>query len=772
MIQNDEITYLFYFFIAARAEGSFTFPSLSLTADGQSYVSQPFTIRVTKQPVINPDIRVSIRAGKNKLYVGEQTTLILEAAQKPNTPSNPTNQGFSAAIGSIHESGDRNFSISHLFADKISREQKRINGEIYMAFQVPFSIIPISEGTFTLGPVPFEYEELTRGRTRDPVNDFFGGFFNSGIERVPRLIHSNTLTIQALPLPPPPPDFSGAVGTFTISSNVEPRNLAAGDAATLTITLRGSTRPGNVTDIRLPQLDDFEIFSPEVNTAVDTSGQGIRTRKTSKYLVIPREAGSRQIPPVSWVYFDPSAGSYKTIQTEPVTLEVRPGKQTARQQTRYLTQEEIRQVGSDIRYIKTPVRLTNQSTKPYQNPLFLLLYPLPAIFALFSFLYKTQSDQRRVDSARVLEKRAHGTAGRQLARLSKEMSSLTPATAASQLYDIFAQYATHRFGFAAAGKTLDELRAEFRERVGDPVIADSIVAFLEELDTIRFSPQASANESIASRITTAHSIIANLEKSPKSKRKTAIRAIAGTLLIFTAANNLQASDALIQQWFSQANTAYHNQSYDSARIYYEKVIDAGVHNSAVYFNLGNACYRTGKIGLAVMYFGKAGKLAPTDPDIQANILFVNKHLVDRPPIPERSFIDMLLWRLHNILTLKAQLWCIWSLLVVLSIMFAAWLYVSRNIRLWLAYTGSLCAAICILLCISASLKIYAAENRPYAVALEKSVDAFNQPDGSKVLFTVHEGTAFTIRSRNGAWCLVSLPNGVSGWVKACSLGEI
>jgi hypothetical protein len=179
-----------------------------------------------------------------------------------------------------------------------------------------------------------------------------------------------------------------------------------------------------------------------------------------------------------------------------------------------------------------------------------------------------------------------------------------------------------------------------------------------------------------------------------------------------------------------------------------------------------------EIGLAILYYGKAAKLSPTDPDITANMRFVEKNIVDRVPKPERSFVDAVLWRLHNILSLNTQLWLLFGLLTALSIMFSAGLFVSHNMRLWLIYAGSLCAALCIIVSISAGIKIYTAEKTPVAVALEKTVDALNQPDGNKVLFTIHEGTSFTIRQRKDEWRLISLSNGVSGWVKASEIGEI
>ena len=118
------------------------------------------------------------------------------------------------------------------------------------------------------------------------------------------------------------------------------------------------------------------------------------------------------------------------------------------------------------------------------------------------------------------------------------------------------------------------------------------------------------------------------------------------------------------------------------------------------------------------------------------------------------------------------MWILLVLLFYISLSFTIGLFTSHNIRLWLIYTASLCVIISGMFCFSIGKKIYDAEKMKLAVVIEKSVDAKNQPDGSKILFTVHEGTKIQIRKTKGNWCFVSLPNGVSGWVESSSLGHI
>ena len=228
----------------------------------------------------------------------------------------------------------------------------------------------------------------------------------------------------------------------------------------------------------------------------------------------------------------------------------------------------------------------------------------------------------------------------------------------------------------------------------------------------------------------------------------------------------------VDLWFEKANTYYENKAYDSAVVYYEKILESGFRGSDVYYNLGNAYFRLNKLGLAILHYEKARKLAPIDTDIITNIRFAQLNIVDRVPESQRSFLDTILWRLHTMFSLNKQTWVLFVCLMILSLSIAFGLFASHNVRLWLIYLASICIIFSTALGISIGIKIYNAEKKEFAIVLDKTVDAKNQPEGNKVLFTVHEGIKFQVRKTVDEWSFVSLPNGVSGWVESSSLGKI
>ncbi len=518
MTQTKKITYLFYYHIALKKEGTFTFPSLVFKHGSESYQSKAFPITVGKEPVQTQNISVRIRLNKKRIYAGEQCILTFEVAQKPQAPVNLHTQGFISVVGNLEKSFGKNFSISRLFTNQLSKSQKRIQGVVYLTYSLSFSVIPIKSGNYSISPVPFEYMELkqTQRRRRDFFDDFFGGdFFGRGIQQVPKTAYSNRLTVNVLPLPPKPDDFTGAVGTFSLKASVNDNSIPANEAVTLTINLSGSTRPGNVTDIKLPDMPDFEVFTPEKHTYVDTTAKGISTRKKYKYLIIPREEGDKTIPPITWTYFDPNKGAYKTLSTDPITLTVTKGKKGGKRQARYLTQEDIREIGRDIRYIKMPNKLKRQSTEPHKNPVFIFLFPIPFLIALFALLYRLQATVLKKDPLVTLQKRALNKAKTALAKLNKEFATATPANAVSRIAEIIETYISHRFGFAAIGKTLDELKEELARFAVDQSVTETLIPFLEQLDIYRFSGSTPDKKAISELLEKTQLLIEKLEKKEK-----------------------------------------------------------------------------------------------------------------------------------------------------------------------------------------------------------------------------------------------------------------
>ncbi len=139
-------------------------------------------------------------------------------------------------------------------------------------------------------------------------------------------LQSQPLSITVKPLPElnKPADFNGAVGHYTIEAGIENRKIAARDAGTLKVILQGT---GNLPIVNAPQVnwpDSIEAFDPTAKEKVDNTIAPLAGSKTFEYVFTPQKQGKYKLGPVAFSYFDPTSASYKTIESQPLDIEVEP----------------------------------------------------------------------------------------------------------------------------------------------------------------------------------------------------------------------------------------------------------------------------------------------------------------------------------------------------------------------------------------------------------------------------------------------------------------
>ncbi|MEW5993502.1 MAG: tetratricopeptide repeat protein [Candidatus Zixiibacteriota bacterium] len=102
--------------------------------------------------------------------------------------------------------------------------------------------------------------------------------------------------------------------------------------------------------------------------------------------------------------------------------------------------------------------------------------------------------------------------------------------------------------------------------------------------------------------------------------------------------------------FEQANTLYEQKQYEQAIEVYQTVLASGVESAALYFNLGNACFKQGDLGQAILNYLRARRLDPSDEDIRHNLQFARQFArvqmegVELNPI--KSFVVLLIDNYH------------------------------------------------------------------------------------------------------------------------------
>jgi len=217
--------------------------------------------------------------------------------------------------------------------------------------------------------------------------------------------------------------------------------------------------------------------------------------------------------------------------------------------------------------------------------------------------------------------------------------------------------------------------------------------------------------------------------------------------------------------FQKGNEAFKAGKYQQAVELYEKIRTAGYESSALWYNLGVAYFKAGKLGLAVAALGRAAQLAPRDEDITYNLKYVRLFRQDRLTSPPLLPLVAWFFRMVNLFTARELGWSLGILFWLLSTTFAIWFILRRKPlgRRFLA----MAIALLVLFLINKAwyLKRQEIEQTPHAVVLASEVAVHSGPlEATKVLFELHEAAEGTVVDSSADWLEIRLPDGKKGWL--------
>lgn len=226
--------------------------------------------------------------------------------------------------------------------------------------------------------------------------------------------------------------------------------------------------------------------------------------------------------------------------------------------------------------------------------------------------------------------------------------------------------------------------------------------------------------------------------------------------------------------FQKGNQLYAKAQYRQSAQIYQQILKEGYQSAAVYFNLGNAYYKSDDLPSAILYYEKAHKLAPNDPDISINIRFANLKIADKIE-PQPTFFVTRWWQ-SFILALPVNTLAVLSTVFILSGFLLLIAYLFANILILkkaFFYAGILAIGFGIISIFMANRQLNYFDEHHQAIIFSSSVVVKSTPDANaKPLFVMHEGTKVAISRQNGNWIEIEISNGNSGWIMLDQVKEI
>nr|AUN36974.1 BatD [uncultured bacterium] len=320
--------------LRADKEGSFTLPSIHVTIDGKDYHTEPLKITVSKNAVpqrtqrrrtpfddfFDPFGSRPAAPPVDETISFEDTALFELTVDKTEVyqgaPLSVTLTYGKLAVDGVQIRADPpqlvhppNFFLG---ADEPANNvlQTR-NGHQYATAPRKQVWFPTQAGTFTIPPV-----EWVVGIRRNTV----GGVDNSTIVK-----KTEPVTITVKPLPPAPPEFSGAVGNIQLSSTLSSTDLLQGTPVELVVRVTGQGNPSAVSAPELPQLDWAHVSQPTVDQDPAVTGGAL---KVFTFTLTPLKEGPQQIPELSLTYFTPETAKYQATIAPALAVNVRKAVET------------------------------------------------------------------------------------------------------------------------------------------------------------------------------------------------------------------------------------------------------------------------------------------------------------------------------------------------------------------------------------------------------------------------------------------------------------
>lgn len=392
------------------------------------------------------------------------------------------------------------------------------DGEPYKRYRFQRILTPIKPGEFLLEPTQIYCKVETgpkKGVGRDPFEDFGFGF-QTRVRTKDVLATADALRFVVKPLPEEdrPADFSGAVGHFDLQVSLSPQKVKVGDPITVTMKVSGT---GNFESVTCPRLGDpkgFRQYDAETKLSVEPTDTTFRGEKTFSKPLVPSDDTVKEIPAISFDFFDPERGTYQTLTRGPFPIEVSP--ESRDHSVGLVSAPEPGQRKLTIKPATGlfPLRkpslsqFRNQASPFYLSPLFLAFLPFPALLCLVCYLFQNRRERLGNDVAFQRSQQAL-----KKARQCLEAARAAQGPASYQKYaEALTGFVADKCNLPAAAVDSRSARIILSEKAVPKIVIDEFLAFLETCDQGRFGGSTPKSPP-AEVLTRAEAILGFLKKN-------------------------------------------------------------------------------------------------------------------------------------------------------------------------------------------------------------------------------------------------------------------
>ncbi|MBN2319099.1 MAG: protein BatD [Acidobacteria bacterium] len=497
----------FTYILVPEKEGQFTLDPVEVRIGDKTYKTETVQVRVTSAP---PDPSPRRRTARDpwdpfeeditpvRQPVGDAVFLRAELDLESAYPGQQVTLFYrlytSMRVGGIQIKEAptlAGFWVEDLEVDKNPKgTNETINGREYLAYTIK------KQALFANTTGRLKIPGSTFAISVESGRDIFSIFDRS--ETIYRNTQDLALEVKPLPQEGKPENFSNAVGKFKLAASIDKNEVAAGEAVALKVRLEGQGNLKTITELSLPDLPDFTIYSSkqEEKTEVSEKNQ-IGGEKTWEYVIVPKAPGQQAIPSIAFSFYNADRDRYETASTSPIALSVTGGNTDIVDTPGLfdINKQELTRRGTDIHFIKLSAGSFERYGAPlYRQTWFYFMFALPIMLNASVLLYRKQQSRLTENTVVARSRKARQNALKKLKAAEREGK-----TDPRRYYDLAASalsgYLADRYNLQAIELTSDNLERTLSVKTVSREIIEETKGCLEECDFGRFvSAEASPDK--------------------------------------------------------------------------------------------------------------------------------------------------------------------------------------------------------------------------------------------------------------------------------------
>ncbi|WP_090558388.1 BatD family protein [Pedobacter hartonius] len=503
---NTTVSNSYSYVLVAVKEGTLTIGPASMVVNGRRLSTSPIRMTVLKgQPVQqnNP----SQNAPDNTLEQDAPTDLSKSLFIKAIPDQTSVYQGqqilltyrLYTKVGIVDSRLDKLPDLTGFWSQEVKDQQQQAQWHVETYKGVKYNVADVRQtilfaehsGNITIDPFEMTFIARVPAPARDIMDQFFGSYkdVKYGVKSTPLVIH-----VKPLPENGRPEGFTGAVGNFAVSADVDKTELKANESLTYKVKVSGSGNLKLLKELNVSFPPDFEKYDPKITDTIRETVKGVSGSRMYSYLVIPRHQGNFTIEPLHFSYFNPAMGKYVVLSARSFKIKVNKG--TADSNVTAFSaanKEEVKVLDKDIRYIKTgEPGLSRQGERFYNSAWYILLLLTGPVACIAAFMYRNWSRRNNSDLVKVKSRKAGKVAVRHLANAEKQLGNK------NEFYDAIFKglygYLSDKLNISMADLNRETIVSSLRTRKVNEQLTEQLTDTLDRCEMARYSPVTQLSE--------------------------------------------------------------------------------------------------------------------------------------------------------------------------------------------------------------------------------------------------------------------------------------